>query len=54
MLRTAGDFQGLSIAAADGDIGSVRNLCFDDLTWTIRYLVVDTRPGRRGDGRARA
>jgi hypothetical protein len=28
MLRTAGDFQGLSIAAADGDIGSVRDLCF--------------------------
>lgn len=52
MLRTAGDFEGLSIAAAD--TGSVRDLCFDDLTWTIRYLVVDTRPGRRGDGRARA
>ena len=49
MLRTAGDFQGLSIAAADGDIGSVRDLCFDDLTWTIRYLGREhaTRSSRR-------
>jgi hypothetical protein len=50
MLRAAGDFKGLSIAAADGDIGSVRDLYFDDLTWTIRYLVVDTGtwlPGRQ-------
>jgi hypothetical protein len=50
MLRAAGDFKGLSIAAADGDIGSVSDLYFDDLTWTIRYLVVDTGtwlPGRR-------
>jgi hypothetical protein len=50
MLRAAGDFKGLSIAAGDGDIGSVKDLYFDDLTWTIRYLVVDTGtwlPGRQ-------
>ena len=50
MLRAAGAFKGLSIAATDGDIGSVKDLYFDDLTWTIRYLVVDTGawlPGRQ-------
>jgi len=50
MLRAAGDFKGLPVAAVDGDIGSVRDLYFDDLTWTIRYLVVDTGtwlPGRQ-------
>jgi hypothetical protein len=50
MLRAASGFTGLSIAAADGDIGSVKDLYFDDLTWTIRYLVVDTGawlPGRQ-------
>src|SRR5437899_1783727 len=35
---------------ADGDIGRVHDLYFDDRRWTVRYLVVDTRhwlPGRR-------
>jgi sporulation protein YlmC with PRC-barrel domain len=50
MLRAAGELKGLSIAATDGDIGSVKDLYFDDLTWTVRYLVVDTGawlPGRQ-------
>ncbi len=50
MLRAASGFKGLSIAASDGDIGSVKDLYFDDLSWTIRYLVVDTGtwlPGRQ-------
>jgi hypothetical protein len=50
MLRPVSAFKGLSIAATDGDIGSVRDLYFDDLTWTVRYLVVDTGswlPGRQ-------
>jgi hypothetical protein len=50
MLRPASGFKGLSIAATDGDIGSIRDLYFDDLTWTVRYLVVDTGswlPGRQ-------
>ena len=50
MLRATSGFKGLSIAAADGQIGSVKDLYFDDLTWTIRYLVVDTGawlPGRQ-------
>jgi hypothetical protein len=50
MLRPASDFKGLTIAAVDGDLGSVADLYFDDLRWTVRYLVVDTGtwlPGRQ-------
>ncbi len=50
MLNPASGFRGLSIAAMDGDIGSIRDLYFDHITWTIRYLVVDTGnwlPGRQ-------
>ena len=50
MLRTAGDLKGVTIEAMDGDIGSVQDLYFDDQTWTVRYLVVDTGtwlPGRQ-------
>src|SRR5262249_61823520 len=50
MLRAASHLKGTSIAATDGEIGSVQDLYFDDLTWTIRYLVVDTGtwlPGRQ-------
>ena len=50
MLKPASAFKGLAIAATDGDIGSVTDLYFDDLSWTIRYLVVDTGtwlPGRQ-------
>ena len=42
--------KGTTIAAKDGEIGSVQDLYFDDLTWTVRYLVVDTGtwlPGRQ-------
>jgi len=50
MLRTVSHLKGTGIAATDGDIGSVDDLYFDDLTWTIRYVVVDTGtwlPGRQ-------
>ena len=50
MLSTVSHLKGTGIAATDGDIGSVDDLYFDDLTWTIRYLVVDTGiwlPGRQ-------
>jgi uncharacterized protein YrrD len=39
-----------TIHAVDGEIGSVDDLYFDDETWTVRYLVVDTGkwlPGRK-------
>lgn len=41
---------GHHIAASDGEIGHAEEFLVDDATWTIRYLVVDTRnwlPGRR-------
>ena len=50
MLRAVSEMKGLNIAATDGDIGSVKDFYFDDLTWTMRYLVVDTGswlPGRQ-------
>lgn len=40
---------GYRIVAADGDIGHVSDFIIEDVSWTIRYLVVDTRnwlPGR--------
>ncbi len=33
---------GYKIAASDGTIGHVKDFYFDDYTWAIRYLVVDT------------
>ena len=41
---------GKTIDALDGEMGSVHDLYFDDRTWGVRYLVVDTGkwlPGRR-------
>ena len=50
MLHRVDELLGFTIHAADGDLGRVHDLYFDDQRWTIRYLVVDTRhwlPGRR-------
>jgi hypothetical protein len=50
MLYRASDLRGLTIAATDGDIGSLDDLYFDSASWRVRYLVVDTgnwRAGRR-------
>ena len=41
MDMTLSDLRRLTLAATDGNLGSVVNLCFDDRSWTIRYLVVD-------------
>jgi len=50
MLLSVRDLESFTIGATDGDIGSVHDVYFDDQSWTIRYLVVDTGtwlPGRR-------
>src|SRR5262245_39640155 len=50
MLRSVSTLKGTTIAATDGEIGSVQDVYFDDVSWTIRYLVVDTGvwlPGRQ-------
>jgi PRC-barrel domain len=42
MLRNAKDLHGIAIHATDGEIGTVDQLYFDDETWAIRYLTVET------------
>ncbi|MEO6004665.1 MAG: PRC-barrel domain-containing protein [Opitutus sp.] len=42
MLQNIKDLYGDKIAASDGEIGHVKDFYFDDQTWVIRYLVVDT------------
>ncbi|MDA3971437.1 MAG: PRC-barrel domain-containing protein [Desulfobulbaceae bacterium] len=49
-LRSATEVRGYKIQATDDEIGHVEDFIFDDETWTIRYMVVDTRnwlPGRK-------
>ena len=41
-LRSASEVSGYVIRALDGDLGHVENILFDDLSWAIRYFVVDT------------
>jgi hypothetical protein len=50
MLRHTSDIKGYAIHASDGQIGSVSDYLFDDQTWLVRWLVVDTGhwlPGRK-------
>ena len=50
MLRRAKDVKGFKLGARDGEIGRVKDFYFDDESWTVRYLVVDTNkwlPGRK-------
>ena len=42
MLQNASAIKGYKIAASDGLIGSVSDFLFDDGTWSVRWLVVDT------------
>ena len=42
MKRRIESLTGFSIGATDGEIGKVKEFYFDDQTWTIRYLIVDT------------
>ncbi len=42
MLIKASSINGFTIAATDGTIGTVSDLLFDDASWTVRWLVVET------------
>ena len=42
MLHKAQKMIGYHIVAADGEIGHVDELLFDEASWSVRYLVVDT------------
>ncbi len=49
-LRSTNEVVGYDIQSLDGEIGHVEDLVVDDETWTIRYVVVDTRdwlPGKK-------
>jgi len=50
MLKNIKTLQEYGIFATDGEIGKVHDFLFDDNTWDVRYLVVDTGnwlPGRK-------
>ena len=42
MLRNVNHLKGFAIRARDGKIGTVEQFYFDDESWAIRYLVVNT------------
>jgi uncharacterized protein YrrD len=42
MLNSLSHLQGARVSATDGDIGSVEEALFDDRSWVLRYLVVET------------
>jgi hypothetical protein len=42
MLRNASEIDGYAIAASDGHLGTVSDFLFDDVSWLVRWLVVDT------------
>lgn len=43
MLQSLHQLLGYHVHATDGDLGHVHDLYFDDQTWAVRYIVVDTR-----------
>ncbi len=42
MLVNATHLNGLAISATDGELGTVDQFYFDDETWAVRYLTVET------------
>ncbi len=42
MIRHASTIEGFTLAASDGAIGAVSDLLFDDSTWQVRWLVIET------------
>jgi hypothetical protein len=42
MLRSVQELEGYAILAADGIIGYVKDVYFDDHSWAVRYFVVET------------
>jgi hypothetical protein len=42
MLKLASALKGYAVKASDGEIGEVADFLFDDRTWLVRWLVVDT------------
>ena len=50
MLWTSSLIKGFAVTTSDGRLGTVSDFLFDDATWLVRWLVVDTGswlPGRK-------
>ena len=50
MLFAASGLIGCAVAASDGRVGAVKDFLFDDRSWNVRWMVVDTGhwlPGRK-------
>jgi uncharacterized protein YrrD len=48
-LRSVNEVAGYHLEATDGQIGHIEDFLFDEQTWSIRYLTIDTRnwlPGK--------
>jgi hypothetical protein len=49
-LRSMHHVRGYHVGASDGDIGHIEDLLVEDGSWTVRWLVIDTRnwwPGKK-------
>lgn len=42
MLRALNDLRGYKVIGTDGGCGEVDDFCFEDSTWSVKYVVVDT------------
>jgi sporulation protein YlmC with PRC-barrel domain len=42
MLHRLKKLHGMTLGATDGEIGKVKDVYFDDVSWGVRYLVVET------------
>jgi uncharacterized protein YrrD len=42
MQRNINSLIGFKMGATDGEIGKVKEFYFDDHTWTVRYLIIET------------
>ncbi len=42
MLQNIKELYGNTLSASDGEIGHIKDFYFDDESWVVRYLIVDT------------
>lgn len=42
-LRSVAAVNGYQVKASDGEIGHIENFVIDDVSWDIRYVIIDTR-----------
>ena len=49
MLRNTQELKSYTTGATDGEVGRVADIFFDDQSWVVRCLVVDTGNGWTGN-----